>query len=126
MFAWLHMRFETHPLHGKVDEERLSKAFWLFLTQAPYLAIVAPGSMFNPLQHADEYQYPAVIENQNDRYVRLSFAAIDEDKVASSTRGFVDGSHAFWRIIDASQIDHMLKDEAAIMDFEAQIAARLC
>ncbi|KZZ90984.1 Pyridoxal phosphate-dependent transferase, major domain protein [Ascosphaera apis ARSEF 7405] len=126
MFAWLHMLFETHPLHGKVDEERLSKAFWLFLTQAPYLAIVAPGSMFNPLQHADEYQYPAVIENQNDRYVRLSFAAIDEDKVASSTRGFVDGSHAFWRIKDASQIDHMLKDEAAIMDFEAQIAARLC
>ncbi|KAI5303327.1 hypothetical protein KEM56_007672, partial [Ascosphaera pollenicola] len=67
MFVWLHMRTETHPLYCKVDEDRLMKAFWLFLTQAPYLAIVAPGAMFNPLQHSDQYQYPPVTGNQTNR-----------------------------------------------------------
>ncbi|KZM19928.1 catalytic [Ascochyta rabiei] len=41
MFVWVRFDFTTHPLADDVAHARLSQAFWVFLTQKPYLCLDA-------------------------------------------------------------------------------------
>lgn len=96
MFVWIKASFDTHPLHGKYSVEKLSRAFWLFLTQAPHLSLLAPGNMFAPSQQIAERAYP---------YFRLCFAAVPGEEVKGITERLVGGFRAFWQRKDLDGID---------------------
>lgn len=96
MFVWIKAAFETHPLHGKYSVEKLSRAFWVFLTQAPHLSLLAPGSMFSPSQQITDRSHP---------YFRLCFSAVPGEEVRSITERLVGGFRAFWQVKDLDGID---------------------
>ncbi|UPX19737.1 uncharacterized protein EKO05_0009990 [Ascochyta rabiei] len=115
MFVWVRFDFTTHPLADDVAHARLSQAFWVFLTQKPYLCLVAPGSMFAPSQEIRE----------KDAYncMRLCFAACPAEDVKPISKRFADGAQAFWRIKKKTTIDKLLEeDEAAGFDHVAGMA----
>lgn len=103
MFLWLHIRIETHPLFNKVDSERLAHALWVYLTQPPYLCLVSPGTIFSPTG--------AIAKEKGWAYLRMCFAAIDEDLLTTKTQGIVQAFKSFWELRKVQDIDEILKDE---------------
>ncbi|KAJ5708901.1 Pyridoxal phosphate-dependent transferase major region subdomain 1 [Penicillium malachiteum] len=96
MFTWIKVDFETHPLRPKYSAQKLSKAFWIHLTQKPALCLVGPGSMFAPT--------PKSVAEAH-KYLRLSFAPMDADEVAPFTNRLVEGFRSFWRRKDLDGLD---------------------
>ncbi|CEJ60440.1 hypothetical protein PMG11_09013 [Penicillium brasilianum] len=88
MFAWVEIRFETHPLRAKYSEQRLSKAFWIYLTKKPHLCLVAPGQIFAA--------GPKSVEKEH-RFIRVAFAPMNAEDVSSFTRRLVGGFRSFWK-----------------------------
>jgi DNA-binding transcriptional MocR family regulator len=103
MFLWMHIKFETHPLFSKVDNQRLAKALWVYLTTKPYRVLVAPGIMFSPTEKLKE--------EKGWQYFRLCFAAVDDDVLEKHTTAIVEGFKSFWTKKWESDIDHILNDE---------------
>ncbi|KAF7716409.1 Uncharacterized protein PECH_005300 [Penicillium ucsense] len=88
MFAWVELHLENHPLRAKYSEQRLSKAFWVHLTQKPHVCLVGPGQIFAA--------GPSSVQKQH-RYIRVSFAPMDPGDVASYTNRLIDGFRSFWK-----------------------------
>ena len=104
MFLWIHARFDTHPLFHKISNpERLSRALWVFFTMEPYLALVAPGTMFSPTDK--------IREERGWQYFRLCFAAVPEPDLRRFSERVVEGFRAFWLIKSVEEIDEILKDD---------------
>ncbi|KAF2663262.1 aromatic amino acid aminotransferase [Microthyrium microscopicum] len=102
MFLWLSVRFENHPLAGKVAGPRLAMALWVYWTTEPYKVLVGPGTMFAPNEE--------IAEEKAWKYFRLCFAAAPVEELSSISKGFVKGIGAFFEIKDAKKIDDILKD----------------
>ncbi|KAB8234760.1 putative aromatic amino acid aminotransferase [Aspergillus alliaceus] len=100
MFVWIKLRLDTHPLHGKYELARLSKALWVHLTQKPYLCLLGPGQVFAPSQDALDRSW---------QYYRLCFAAMPESEVKGITVRLVDGFRSFWQRTD---LDGLEEEEA--------------
>ncbi|KAA8643012.1 hypothetical protein EYZ11_011444 [Aspergillus tanneri] len=96
MFVWIKACFETHALYHKYPVEKLSRAFWVFLTQSPHLCLLAPGSMFAFSKGATERSYC---------YYRLCFAAVPGDEVQDIAERLTGGFRAFWQKKDLDGID---------------------
>jgi DNA-binding transcriptional MocR family regulator len=103
MFVWIKIRLDTHPLHGKYEPARLSKALWAHLTQKPYLCLLGPGSIFAPSQETRDRSW---------QYYRLCFAAMPEAEVGSITVRLVDGFRAFWQ---RTNLDGLEDDDQTIL-----------
>ena len=103
MFLWMRAHYETHPLYTKVEYERLARALWIYMTQEPYLVLIAPGSIFSPTD--------ALREEKGWQYFRLCFAAVDDDVVEKYSNTFVEAFRSFWTKKKVSDIDEILKDE---------------
>lgn len=88
MFAWVEIRFDTHPLRSQYTPEQLSKALWIHLTTKPHLCLVGPGSMFAATPTSAEKAY---------RYIRVAFAPMEADEVAPFTQRLVGGFRSFWQ-----------------------------
>lgn len=102
MFLWLHAYFETHPVFGKIDNQKLAQALWLFMTRDKYKVLLAPGAMFSPS--------PQILAEKGWQYFRLCFAAIDDDLVKLHSQHVVDAFVDFWAIDDVKEIEDILKD----------------
>lgn len=113
MFLWLRIHFEDHPLAGKVDGPRLSRAQWVFWTTKPYLVLVAPGTMFSPTQE--------IRDKKGWQYYRLCFAACDEPTLEPITKRVADGINAFFKIKTVKQIDDLLKDDDAAVQSKTDV-----
>jgi DNA-binding transcriptional MocR family regulator len=107
MFIWIKVDFFSHPLHGKVPYPKLAMALWVFLTTKPYLALVAPGSIFST---TDEIQ-----EKKGWQYFRLCYAAVNDDQVESTARRFVQGVQDFWAKTEVEDPDD---EEGVLADVE--------
>lgn len=103
MFLWMHIHFQTHPLFSKVDNQRLSKALWVYLTTKPYRVLVAPGLIFSPTEQ--------LREEKGWQYFRMCFAAVDDDVLEKHTLAAVEAFKDFWTKKKESDIDHILNDE---------------
>lgn len=103
MFVWVEMKLGSHPLHGKVEDSRLSRALWVLWTTKPYLVLVSPGTIFAPTEE--------IRKARAWSFFRLCFAAVDEADLAGISRRFVDGVERFWAIKRTEEIDELLKDE---------------
>ncbi|KAK2746003.1 hypothetical protein FQN55_005825 [Onygenales sp. PD_40] len=105
MFVWVKMFFETHPLWSQIPStttsssnergESLSLALWKHLTQKPFLCLVAPGRMFDPVRDGRSEAW---------RYYRLCFAALGDGDVGGAARGFVEGVQSFWGIREVGDV----------------------
>jgi DNA-binding transcriptional MocR family regulator len=102
MFAWVEIRFDTHPLREQYSPERLSQAFWISLTQKPHLCLVGPGSMFAATPTSAKKAH---------LYIRVAFAPMEADEVAPFTQRLVGGFRAFWQRKD---LDGLSGDEDAV------------
>ncbi|EEQ89332.1 aromatic amino acid aminotransferase [Blastomyces dermatitidis ER-3] len=100
MFVWVRMCFETHPLwsRGDISTKRLSTALWKHLMKKPFLCLVAPGGLFNPVSSGSGKDAEGGGRNDDEsfRYFRLCFAPIPEGDVGASAKGFVEGCRDFW------------------------------
>lgn len=96
MFVWIKLRLDTHPLHGRYDPARLSKALWVHLMQKPHLCLLGPGDLFAPSQET---------LNRSWQYYRLCFAAMPEADVKDITVRLVDGFRAFWKKTDLDGLE---------------------
>ncbi|KAJ5947635.1 hypothetical protein N7466_000650 [Penicillium verhagenii] len=103
MFTWIEVYFESHPLVSQYGAQRLSKAFWVHLTQKPVLCLVGPGSMFAASPESAEQAY---------KYFRVSFAPMNADDVAHFTQRLVDGIRSFWQ---RNSLDGLENDETLEM-----------
>ena len=103
MFIWVRMRYENHPLYTKVDHEKLSRALWVHLTTPNFLVLVTPGSIFAP---SDETK-----KEESWKYFRICFAAVDEDEMEKTSRGFVEGVRDFWGKTSIDDIEALAKAE---------------
>ncbi|PGH01113.1 hypothetical protein GX51_05429 [Blastomyces parvus] len=116
MFVWVRMCFETHPLwsRGDISPERLSAALWKHLTKKPFLCLVAPGAMFNPVGSGSgqdaEGDGPKNVD-ESFRYFRLCFAPMPEGDVAASAKGFVEGCRDFWARRDLDEDEDEDEDD---------------
>lgn len=79
----------------------LSAALMLYLTQKPHLVLVSTGALFS----ANE----TIAAQDGWRYFRLCFAAVSEEDVDATSKRFVDGVHAFWRVKDPRVIKKLLE-----------------
>ncbi len=104
MFVWLKLNLESHPLHRKVENQRLARALWILWTTKPFLVLASPGTIFAPTEE--------IREKSAWGFFRLCFAACDEEELAPISRRLVDGFTAFWRIKDVKEIDALLDDGA--------------
>jgi DNA-binding transcriptional MocR family regulator len=111
MFLWCHMHFENHPLAGKIDGPKLSRAMWIFWTTKPYLVLVSPGTIFSP---TDEIR-----EKSGWQYFRLCFAACDDEDLAPISHRFVEGVNAFWRIKSVKKIEELLAEDEQSLEQQA-------
>ncbi|KAB8274246.1 pyridoxal phosphate-dependent transferase [Aspergillus minisclerotigenes] len=96
MFVWIKLRLDTHPLHGRYDPARLSKALWVHLMQKPHLCLLGPGDLFAPSQETLDRSW---------QYYRLCFAAMPEADVKDITVRLVDGFRAFWKKTDLNGLE---------------------
>ncbi|GAB1218128.1 hypothetical protein ATERTT37_007380 [Aspergillus terreus] len=96
MFVWIRMCLETHPLYGKYAPDRLSRALWVHLTQAPYRCLLGPGTMFAPTP---------TVADRAWQYYRLCFAAMPAEEVQGVTERLVDGFRAFWQRKDLDGLE---------------------
>jgi DNA-binding transcriptional MocR family regulator len=103
MFLWMRVHYETHPLYAKVEHERLARALWTYMIQEPYRVLVAPGLIFSPTD--------ALREEKGWQYLRLCFAAVDDDVIEKCSKGVVEAFRGFWTKRKVSDIDEILKDE---------------
>ncbi|KAF4765652.1 hypothetical protein HAV15_003798 [Penicillium sp. str.  len=87
MFVWVETRVDTHPLRSQYSPERLGQALWIHLTKKPHLCLVGPGSMFAATPTSAQKAY---------RYIRLSFAPMEDVEVAPFTQRLVEGFRSFW------------------------------
>lgn len=109
MFVWIHMHFETHPLAKQVSGSKLARFLWIFLTMKPHLVIAAPGTIFSPT--------PEIAEEKGWQYLRLCFAAVEEEEVERSSKRFAEGVNAFWMIKKKEDLDDIdVEDNAAVME----------
>ncbi|KAI9820492.1 MAG: hypothetical protein M1826_000891 [Phylliscum demangeonii] len=88
MFIWLELNLSTHPLFHELPSAALSRALWIHLTTAPFLVLVAPGSIFSPTAE--------IAKAKGWRFFRLCFAAVEEDEVQATSHRFVAGMNSFW------------------------------
>lgn len=107
MFVWVQMHFNTHPLASQVHGSRLSELFWLFLTQKPYLVLVAPGGTFSPSTE--------IKERDGWKYLRMCFAAVEEDDVDRCSERFVRAVNAFWAIKSTKELEDIEDDNEAFL-----------
>jgi DNA-binding transcriptional MocR family regulator len=105
MFVWLRFELETHPLFGAVEATRLARALWIWLTRAPYLVLAAPGEMFSPTAE--------IAEKEGWRFVRLCFAAVEEEEVGRAAERFARGVEAFWHLRNVSDLDGIEEESTA-------------
>lgn len=106
MFIWLRFNFSAHPLFKDFDPAKLSRAFWIYLTHAPFLVLITPGIIFSP---SDE-----IAETQGWRYYRLCFAAVKEEEITPLSKRFVEGVQAFFRIRDKEEIGKLLEEDETV------------
>lgn len=88
MFVWVKVNFETHPLWKKTSPEKLSRRLWIHLTTPEHLILVAPGSLFAPTEE--------IRQEKSFSYMRICFAAVDEQDVGPMSHRFVEGLKSFW------------------------------
>ena len=103
MFVWIKILYSNHPLFSKVDHQRLAMGLWVFLTTAPFLVLVAPGSIFSPTEKTRD--------EKGWQFFRLCFAAIEQEEVAQCSKRFADGVKAFWGTKDPKDIDKLLDEK---------------
>jgi DNA-binding transcriptional MocR family regulator len=89
MFVWIQLHLESHVLWGQIAPEELATALWKYLMRKPYLCLTAPGFMFAP---TDE------VKRQAWRYLRITFAPMDESEVERAAHSLVEGMSDFWQI----------------------------
>ena len=100
------MAFETHPLWGKVEAQKMARALWIHLTTRPYLILASPGQIFSPTEEI------AVAEGW--KYFRLCFAAVSEEDIDACSARFVKGIQSFWKIKnkkDLEDIEALVRDD---------------
>ena len=102
MFIWLHMHFDTHPLWGKMSPEKLSDAFWAFLTTKKYLVLISPGWIFAPTEQ--------VKREKGWQYFRICFAAVDEPDVEAISHRLAQGCQDFWRKREVGDVEGFADD----------------
>ena len=107
MFIWLEMHFQNHPLWGKVAHEKLSDAFWAFLTTQKYLVLISPGWIFAPTKK--------IKKEKGWKYFRICFAAVDDADVEPTSRRLVQGCQDFWTKKNAGDI-HGLADHPDVKE----------
>ncbi|KAF7899152.1 uncharacterized protein EAF01_008365 [Botrytis porri] len=114
MFVWIHMHFDTHPLAKQVPGSRLARVLWIFLTMKPHLVLAAPGAIFSPT--------PEIAEERGWQYLRLCFAAVEEEEVQKSSMRFAEGVEAFWMIKTKEDLDEIdvEANNAGAMDGEVR------
>ncbi|KAI9676017.1 MAG: hypothetical protein M1817_000760 [Caeruleum heppii] len=106
MFVWVHLNLATHPLFGQLPVADLSHALWVFLTTKPYLVLVAPGLIFSPT--------PALRAEKGPHYMRLCFAAVEEEEVGGSSHRFVEAFNHFWAKRDVEELRGLLQEAAQV------------
>ncbi|CAN6618014.1 aromatic amino acid aminotransferase 2 [Trichomonascus vanleenenianus] len=90
MFLWVRIRFEEHPLYGKIAHQDLAKALFKFLLSDPHKVLISLGATFAATDK--------IAAEEAWKYVRLCFAAIHESSIEASTNKFVDGLDEFWKL----------------------------
>ncbi|KAL9099222.1 MAG: hypothetical protein Q9163_005250 [Psora crenata] len=100
MFVWLHLRFPTHPLYGKVPHRTLAQALFVHLTTPKYLVLACPGTIFAATDD--------IRTDTGWQFLRLCFAAVDEDRLDRFTRNLVAGIHGFWAITKLPHVAQLL------------------
>jgi len=108
MFLWLRANFEGHTLFKTCGGPKLARALWVFMTTENYRVLVAPGTIFSP---NDEIK-----EEKGWSYYRMCFAAVDEEVIKSSSKGFVRAFVDFWAIEDEKTIDKLLAEDEETLD----------
>lgn len=110
MFLWIHMRFEMHPLWkaagskgNVINGTALSTALMVYLTQKPYLVLVAPGMMFSTTDQ--------IRADKGWAYFRMCFAAETEENIDACSQRFSQAVQKFWRIKKVEELEAIL-DEA--------------
>ena len=121
MFLWLHINFAAHPLYNtyaKTDSlPRLSHALWIFWTTKPYLALVAPGTMFSPT--------PEISAAEGWQFFRLCFAAINEEDLGPVSKRVAEGVNAFFRIKEKRVVEELLEEDEKVLE-ERLAASEVC
>lgn len=108
MFLWLHAHFDTHPLYGKVDSQKLSHALWVHITKEPFRVLISPGEIFSPT--------PDIKREKGWQYFRICFAAIDDEELEQRSKGVVAAFKSFWKIKKVDDIDEELKEGAVVAE----------
>ena len=105
MFVWVRIHFETHPLFDDphISHEKLSHALWVNLTTPKFLVLVSPGSIFSSTED--------IRVESSWRYFRICFAAVDDDEVERTSRGFVEGVRDFWGKTSGDDIEELARGE---------------
>ncbi|KAL9586647.1 MAG: hypothetical protein Q9212_000782 [Teloschistes hypoglaucus] len=103
MFMWIQLNFESHPLWKKTSPEKLSRGLWIHLTTPKYLVLVCPGSLFAPTDQ--------IREERSFRYLRICFAAADEEEIAPMSHRFVEGCKSFWAKKSLDDIDEDMAED---------------
>lgn len=103
MFVWVKLNLETHPLWKKTSHEKLSRGLWIHLTTPKYLVLVAPGSLFAATEE--------IRVEKSFSYMRICFAAVDEEDVAPMSHRFVEGLKSFWAKKKLEDIDEDMADD---------------
>ena len=112
MFLWMKVNYYTHPVYGKIANDRLSRAMWIYLTTEPFLCLVAPGTMFSASKR--------IMEEQGWKYFRLCFAAVDDDILAKHSHDLVAAFKSFWQKTKVSEIEDILKDDETAALYESK------
>lgn len=103
MFVWIKLNLDTHPLWKQTSHQKLSRGLWIYLTTPKYLVLVAPGSLFAATEE--------IQEEHSFSYMRICFAAVDEQDVAPMSHRFVEGLKSFWAKKKLEDIDEDMGDD---------------
>ena len=101
MFIWMHVNYDTHPLYGKIDSQKLSHALWVHMTTEQFRVLISPGEIFCPT--------PDIKREQGWAYFRLCFAAVNEEDLERRSKAVVNAFHSFWKKKSVHDIDEELK-----------------
>jgi len=108
MFIWLKVRLHRHRCFGQqgkrraIDGPLISAALMIYLTQAPYKILVAPGSMF--AANDDIRQTLAW------SWFRICFAAEAEEKIDDCAHRFGAGVGEFFKIKNPEDIEELYEE----------------
>lgn len=91
MFVWMSVRFDHHPLAGKLSELELSRAFWSFNATHEQPVLITPGYFFAP--SLDDAEHMA-------SFFRISFAPSEKGDLKKETEGFGSNCVEFFQIDD--------------------------